>query len=146
MSAFLFTKDGDNVNLEQLRYLNNEIKILREQVERLNAQVVTDVVTGSSKFYPFVEHKISIEGMPCCNKVSKLKFKLELRLKELLILQSEAIDFICGIDDSEIRLIFTLRYIENLTWQQVAFRLGRAGDGSTERKKHNRFLELSRVS
>ena len=61
-------------------------------------------------------------------------------------LQIEPMDYIRSIEDSEMRQIFMLRYIENLIWQQVVMKMGRAGDGSTERKEHNRYLELSRVS
>lgn len=38
------------------------------------------------------------------------------------------------------RMILTLRYINGLTWRQIAKSLGVIGDGSTERKKLNRFL------
>lgn len=139
MSAFLFTKEGDNVNLEQLRYLNGEIKILREQLERLNNQIVVDVVTGSSKFFPFVEHKFYIEGIPVCTKADRLKNKLESRLQELLSVQSQALEFVAEIEDSELRQILILRFIENLTWERVARRMNYA-DESVPRKRYARFI------
>ena len=48
--------------------------------------------------------------------------------------------FINGIEDSEMRRIFTLRYVHGFTWQRIAFRL-QAYDESYPRKKHDRYLE-----
>ena len=41
------------------------------------------------------------------------------------------------------RTILTLRYSQGFSWKQIAESMGNLGDGSTERKKHNRFLKLS---
>lgn len=51
----------------------------------------------------------------------------------------ETEDFIAQIGDSELRRIFTLRYVEGKTWQQISFALGHY-DESYPRKKHNRYL------
>jgi len=47
--------------------------------------------------------------------------------------------FIAEIDDSQIRLIFTLRYLDNLSWHQVAWRLG-GNTADSVRMVHNRYL------
>ena len=47
--------------------------------------------------------------------------------------------FIAQIDDSQIRLIFTLRYMDSLSWHQVAWRLG-GNTADSVRMIHNRFL------
>ena len=39
------------------------------------------------------------------------------------------------------RQIMRLRCLEHRTWQQIAVLLGVDGDGSTERKKHDRYLK-----
>ncbi len=139
VSAFLFTKDGDNVNLDQLRHLNNEIQVLKEHIEHLEKQVVTDVVTGSSPYYPFLERKVYIEGAGTCNKTEKLKLKLRLQLEELMELQTEALDYICSIEDSEMRQILLLRFVSGHPWRKVAQEMGYA-DESVPRKRCARFL------
>lgn len=59
----------------------------------------------------------------------------------------EIMHFIHSIADSEIRLVMRLRYLEHKTWRQIAFAIGVDGDGSTERKKLDRYLlEVSRNS
>ncbi|MCL2842987.1 MAG: hypothetical protein FWE28_05895 [Oscillospiraceae bacterium] len=47
--------------------------------------------------------------------------------------------FIDSIDDSQIRLIFTLRYQDDLSWHQVAWRLG-GNTADSVRMIHNRYL------
>ena len=47
--------------------------------------------------------------------------------------------FIAQIDDSQIRLIFTLRYMDGLSWHQVAWRLG-GNTADSVRMVHNRYL------
>jgi len=48
-------------------------------------------------------------------------------------------EFIAQIDDSQIRLIFTLRYMDGLSWHQVAWRLG-GNTADSARMVHNRYL------
>ena len=47
--------------------------------------------------------------------------------------------FIAQIDDSQTRLIFTLRYMDGLSWHQVAWRLG-GNTADSVRMTHNRYL------
>ena len=47
--------------------------------------------------------------------------------------------FIAEIDDSQVRLIFTLRYMDGLSWHQVAWRLG-GNTSDSVRMAHNRYL------
>jgi len=47
--------------------------------------------------------------------------------------------FIADIDDSQVRLIFTLRYMDGLSWHQVAWRLG-GNTADSVRMAHNRYL------
>ena len=48
-------------------------------------------------------------------------------------------EFIAQIDDSQIRLIFTLRYMDGLSWHQVAWRIG-GNTSDSVRMIHNRYL------
>jgi len=47
--------------------------------------------------------------------------------------------FISQIDDSQVRLIFTMRYLDNYSWHQVAWRLG-GNTADSVRMIHNRYL------
>ena len=52
---------------------------------------------------------------------------------------AELQSFIAQIDDSQTRLIFTLRYVDGLSWHQVAWRLG-GNTSDSVRMTHNRYL------
>ena len=130
--------------LRQLRHLRNEIRLLQEKLQELENGAVSDVVSGSSQYFPFTERRFTITGLPSDSYVAKhtsrLRRQLHERICELTRLQTALMDWINSIEDSEIRQLLILRYLDGLSWQAIAQRLGTAGDGSTERKKVNRFL------
>ena len=51
------------------------------------------------------------------------------------------LDFIDEIQDSQLREIFKLRFLDGYSWMTVARYIGNAGDGSTERKCVMRYLK-----
>lgn len=141
----------DKKQLEQLRHLVKEIELLKKQIADAEAAIdtVSDTVTGSSRSFPYTQHIIRITGIDIQGhnrKIRRLKATLGRRLEKLISVREELEEYIASIPDSEIRQILTLRYVEGLSWQQIAMKLGTAGDGSTERKKHDRFLNFSRIS
>jgi len=56
-------------------------------------------------------------------------------VEEFAVLQT----FINEIDDSQVRLIFTMRYLDGYSWHQVAWRLG-GNTADSVRMVHNRYL------
>ena len=123
--------------LSQLYYLKREIK---EQQKRIN-ELEAAATSCSSK----------IDGLPSgtgiSDKIGKyavqiadLKSLLDLNLKKCFYELNRLNHYIQSVEDSQMRMILTLRYINGLTWRQIAKSLGVIGDGSTERKKLNRFL------
>ena len=68
-----------------------------------------------------------------------LKDRLNERKSAALTEGAELQSFIATIDDSLVRLIFTLRYIDGLSWHQVAWRLG-GNTSDSVRMTHNRYL------
>lgn len=51
------------------------------------------------------------------------------------------LSYIAKIDDALTRQIFTLRYIEQLSWRQVAQRVGGGNTLESVRKRHTRYLK-----
>lgn len=130
-------------SLKQLRYLQKEIDLLKDRLKELENMVVTDVVTMSWPNFPYIEQRVKVSGVQCstANAIVRLKKRLSSRIAELAGEQEKWLCWINSIPDSEIRQILLLRYLDGLSWQDVAHKLGTAGDGSTERKKVNRFLQ-----
>lgn len=129
------------MRLDQLRHLSREIEILQEQIHKAETVVVADVVVGSDVEHPYLKRSITIAGTND-RRIRQLKRRLTRKLNELITVKEEMLDYIGTVTDSEMRQILILRYVDGLTWRQVARKMGRAGDGSTERKKHDRFLAL----
>lgn len=138
------------------------IKLLRQQVtkkqiemERLKQKgvMVSDSVScGKRGKKPLATVKITGFPLP---EYEKKERELErqaahlLREEEkLLVLVTQAEEYISKIADIEIRNIMTLYYIEDLNWVQVAHRMNRIYEGkkrcyteSSCRQKHDRFLD-----
>lgn len=57
------------------------------------------------------------------NRFSCKLFMLKLDLKDLQTVE-DGFSWIRGVDDPLVRRILILRYVEGLTWQRVAVRLG----------------------
>ncbi|MEI6131981.1 MAG: hypothetical protein WCQ41_04065 [Bacillota bacterium] len=123
--------------LSQLYYLNREIE---EQQRRL-----TELETIATSCTSFITGMPRIDGIT--NKVAKyaaeiadLKGLLDLNLKKCFYELNRLNRFIESITDSQMRMIISLRYVNALTWQQIAFSIGEH-DEQYPRRKHNDFLK-----
>ena len=128
--------------LEQYRSIVAEIDEIRD---RLNSYTVHGTVTGSDTELPYVQHSFSVGGV-----VETERNRRDMVLIRKLELQKQEIeDYIEAIPDSVTRRIFRYRYIDGKvkpSWQWIAFKMNVVGDGSTERKKVDRYLKVSRNS
>lgn len=130
--------------LRQLRFLKNEIKILREQIDSLKAGIVSDVVEGSESEFPYTKRRFTITGADCEEyerKSKRLQRRLQRRVDELMDLLEEINEYIEGIDDSLIRQIISLRHVNGLTWDQVAASIGGGNTGDGVRMMHDRYFK-----
>lgn len=130
--------------LSQMRYLNKEIELLQNQLKNTEPETTVDSVKGSSVHFPYTMHTIKIEGVDTeeyNRKIRRIRNRLQKRLEEVMELREEIEEFTDTIDDSLIRQIITLRYINGLTWEQIAFSVGEGVTADSVRKKHDRFLK-----
>lgn len=127
--------------LRQYRSLRAEITELTAQKRTLeNPDVVQDVVQGSDADFPYIKHNIKVEGTENCPETLA---EIERKLKEIRAEFHKLNKFINDIEDSELRRIFRMRYIDGRTFQQIAFRIGYT-DEQLPRKKHNKFLKSTK--
>jgi hypothetical protein len=73
------------------------------------------------------------------SKIKLLQTKIEAKIKHALALYDEINDFISSIDDALIRLIISLRFINNLTWEEIALHIGSGITSDGVRKSYSRF-------
>lgn len=137
--------------LIQYSDLQEEVKEVRERIDKTEKQIakieeegnVIDSVCGGNGG---IQH-FKIEGFPY-PEYSRKKTLLYARKATLASLEMELLEtlnqveeFIAGVDDSRIRRIITLRFIDNLSWNKVADRIGGNNTEDSVRKAFTRFME-----
>ena len=137
--------------LSQYNDLKEEIKEIKERIKRIETQMfeieqegsVIDNVRGGSGG----NQRFRIEGFPYSEYDKKriLLQKNEETLKRLELKSLKALNeiekFISEIDDSRMRRIISLRFIENMSWNNVARRIGGGNTSETVRKAFYRYID-----
>ena len=138
---------------EEIKDLRKRIEKNQRELDKLNKMVVTDSVTCGKKGRKPIR-TVKIQGKPTMAIVQKQNAlernikKLERLEMELLELTNQAEEYIQTIDKSELRIMFRLYYIDDLSWIQVAHKMNemfpKRKKKYTEdscRMKNNRFFK-----
>jgi len=122
--------------LNQLGWLKLEIEELTNRIRRIESALSgrASRIDGMS-WLGGAKDFMGDLAPELCDLKDKLSESKSAALAECTELQT----FITTIDDSLVRLIFTLRYIDGLSWHQVAWRLG-GNTSDSVRMTHNRYL------
>ena len=137
--------------LTQYSDLQEEVKEVRERIEKTEKQIekikeegeVIDTVSGGNGG---IQH-FKIEGFPYPEYSRKKTLlysrkatlvSLELELTETL---NQVEEFIAGLEDSRMRRIINLRFVDNLSWNKVADRIGGNNTEDSVKKAFYRFME-----
>lgn len=128
--------------LKQIRFINGEISALEIQIVNLEPITSADKVTGSSPSFPYTAMSLHIEGIDIEDynrRTKKLRNKLIKKKNELLALQEEVQNFIDGIEDGLTRQIIILRFMNCLSWNEIAEKVGVNSSADSVRKIFERF-------
>ena len=125
--------------LSQLYYLKKEIKEQQRRLEELEtaATACTGKITGLPS-----GRGISDKIGNYAAQIADLKGLLDLNLKKCFYELNRLNRYIQNVEDSQMRIILTLRYVQGLSWQKIAYALGEH-DEQYPRRKHNSFLEAN---
>lgn len=125
-----------NRELNQLYWLNREIARDKQRLQELIA-AATDTAS-------------KITGLPHASGVSDktalaveiayLKGVIESKIQQSYYEYNRLITYINSIEDSYIRQILTLRYVNGLSWQQIAHHMGGGNTSDGVRMACNRYL------
>ena len=138
---------------EEIKDLRRRIHENERELAKLENMIVTDSVTkGKRGKKPLGTVKITGRPTAAISMKQKLLKKRNDRLTaleaELLELTNQAEEYIETIPKSELRIIFRMYYIDDLTWYQVALKMNQKFPKRrikyTEdncRMRHKRFLE-----
>ena len=136
---------------EKISKLDVEIDRLEKRIREIeNGEIVKDKVRGGEGG----NQSFNIEGVPrkeyeqkktalYSKKLLLIQRKTTLELLELEIeqKQNDVERYIASIDDSRMRRIVNMRFIENLSWNQVADRIGGGNTEGSVKMAFQRFMK-----
>lgn len=138
---------------EEIKDLRRRIAEDQKRISKLERTVVADSVTCGKKGKKPIR-TVKIKGFPKMEierrvaLLEKRKAKLEMLETDLIEKQIQAEEYIQTIQKSELRIMFRLYYIDNLTWYQVAMRMNQMFPKRRVKytedncwRRHKRFLE-----
>ncbi len=129
---------------EEIKEVRQRIEQTERQIERIEQEktVCDKVMGGDGGLQPF-----KIEGFPY-PEYSRKKTLLYSRKATLTNLEMELLEtlnkveeFIASLEDSRMRRIINLRFIEGLSWNKVADRIGGGNTEDSIKKAFYRFME-----
>lgn len=110
---------------EEIKDLRRRIEAGRRELDKLNKMVVTDSVTCGKKGKKPLR-TVKIQGKPTMHIIRKQNAyekniaRMERLEAELLELQGQAEEYIESIEKSELRVMFRLYFIDDLSYPKVA--------------------------
>lgn len=106
---------------EQYRNAKIELRLIDHEMHRYHT--VTDTVKGSLTEFPYTACSIQIQGVDASIRLQTMDL-LAAKTKQLAKLRLDVELCLNGIEDCLVASILRLRYIEGLSWQAVAMRMG----------------------
>ena len=138
---------------KKIDFLETRIPKIQERINEIESgELVKDKVRGGIGGL----QSFTIEGTPVKEYeerktelmskkliLNKRKSNLEELEFELLQKTNEVEEFIASLDDSRMRRIINLRFIENMTWNEVADNIGGGNTEGSIKMAFQRFMEKS---
>ena len=125
--------------LSQLRYLNQEIERDMQRLAELRA-FIENPSTSKLSGMPTTGNFVNITEKNIIEIIT-LEGIIDSKIDRCITEKKEIEEYISGIDDSLIRQIFTLRFVEGLSWRQVAFTVGGNNTEDSVKKICYRYLK-----
>lgn len=123
--------------LSQLYYLNREIGQIQRRLAEIESSAAkcTSTITGMPRALGQLDKIANYAA-----EIADLKSLLDLNVRKCFYELNRLNRYIQSVEDSEMRMILSLRYINGLCWEQIAHSICDNATGDGVRKKHNRFL------
>lgn len=127
-------------DLEQVYYLNNELKMWQRRLADLQADIALSPKVMDGMPYSKTNAVSSPTEIKAI-RIAELSNIIEGKISEIQVTLMDIEAFIVTIEDSLIRQIVEYRCCKLMKWQQIADRIG---DGYTEeavRQSYHRFVK-----
>ena len=121
--------------LSRYYYLKKEIKDLEDRIETIGVGVgsikITDMPKNNIKTCSIQEKILELKEKWMDARISALEEYIKIE------------NYIANIEDLEIKQIIRYRFLDLLSWEQIALKLGTGQDRTTISKKIRNFLDNS---
>lgn len=124
--------------LSSVYYIKKEIDMISEKIMRLETQA--EKITQSLSDMP-PSQGVSDRVGEAAAKLADYHRALAIKQANLLTEQDRLMKYIYTIPDSQTRLIFIYRFIDLMSWQQVAYKVGGYNTADSVRKHVKRFFK-----
>lgn len=121
-------------DLEQLYWLNREIESEKARLMQLNGAIFY------GKKAPGLPQMDACERDSVRDELEECRMLLQARIERAAKTYKRLCEFIDSVEDSRMRQILSLRYINGLPWRQVALMIGEQ-DEQVPRRWHNLFMK-----
>lgn len=126
--------------LSQLYWLNREIEEDKHKLTEL--ETVAEGGTAKITGMPHVSgNGRSLENYAVL--IAEQRDLIDAKIRQTVILYNRLNRYIATVPDSLMRQILTLRYVNGMSWVQVAMRVGGGNTPDSVRIAHDRFLRKS---
>lgn len=137
--------------LSQLYHLNREIEQQKRRLLYLTENRKNwhdhDCILNGINGTPRIETVFSLPGShmdnPFREEIEELREEIQYNMRKCIREQIRLEQYIRDVEDSEMRQILCLRYVNGLPWAQVAASISSYATEDSVRMAHNRFLEKS---
>ena len=123
--------------LEQIYYLNRELKMWETELERVRCKSLVGSPLPSNSHGSGVSDKVADRA----ERIIELENRIIAKRDEIQRLRDEAVEYIYGIPDSLTRQIIYYRCVSLMSWRRVAYEVGGNNTPDGVRMIYNRFME-----
>lgn len=108
--------------LSQVYHLNREIEMNKRRLEELRAKI--GATTPKLSGMPHSPNNTDSQTEQIAAEIVDLEAITKALQIQCIHERNRVMRYVTGINDSELRMIVTLRFVDGLTWEQVAFEMG----------------------
>ena len=123
--------------LEQIYYLNRELKMWETELERVRCKSLVGSPLPGNSHGSGVSDKVADRA----ERIIELENRIIAKRDEIQRLRDEAVEYIESIPDSLTRQIIYYRCVSLMSWRKVAYEVGGNNTPDGVRMIYNRFME-----
>ena len=123
-------------DLEQIYYLNRELKMWETELERVRCKSLVGSPLPGNSHGSGVSDKVADRA----ERIIELENRIIAKRDEIQRLRDEAVAYIESIPDSLTRQIIYYRCVSLMSWRRVAYEVGGYNTAESVRQIYSRFM------